>query len=127
VPDLEAAMEELTAAAGIQWREPIDRDLGELRWRLVYSIGEVPLIELVEGQPGTAWHSPDGPKLHHIGGFTDDLDQSIEQFEGAGGSIVVDGRALTGRWAYFGLPTSGLVFEVIEADESLRRRVLGQE
>jgi hypothetical protein len=126
VPDLEAAMGELTRTVGVSWQEVRERSSldGELRWRLVYTRGPLPWIELVEGQPGTPWHSPGGPVLHHIGGFTHDLDAGIRQFEESGGRIEVDGREISGRWAYFRLPTSGALIELIEADDAERRERL---
>jgi hypothetical protein len=120
VPDLEAAMEELTRTVGVTWKEPRDRESGDMRWRLVYSDGGPPLIELVEGAPGTPWHTPDGPYLQHIGRFTYDLDEEIRAFEAVGGQIEVDGRDISGRWAYFRVPQTGALIELIEADDEAR-------
>jgi hypothetical protein len=116
VPELEPAMAELTRTVGVSWQDVRDRSSldGGMRWRLVYTRGPLPWIELVEGQPGTPWHSPDGPRLHHFGGFTHE----------AGGRIEVDGREISGRWAYFRLPTSGALIELIEADDADRRERL---
>jgi hypothetical protein len=116
VPDLEAAMEELTGATGVIWQEVRERQSGDMRWRLVYSAGGPPMIELVEGQPGTPWHSPTGPRLHHWGSFTPDLDAAIAQIEHAGGAVEVDGREISGRWTYMRAPRSGALIELIEAD-----------
>jgi catechol 2,3-dioxygenase-like lactoylglutathione lyase family enzyme len=120
VPDLEAAMEELSRVIGVRWQEPRDRASGDLRWRLVYSEGPLPFIELVEGAPGSPWHTTDGPTIHHIGRFTDDLDEGIRAFESAGGEIELDGREISGRWAYFRVPQSGALIELIEADDRER-------
>src|SRR5260370_13688336 len=92
VPDLEAAMTELTAAMGVQWEEPRDRASGEMRWRLVYSVGTPPLVELVEGQAGTPWHAADGPRMHHLGGFTVHLAAALQPLAGAGGPIELASR-----------------------------------
>ena len=124
VPDLEAAMAELTAAIGVSWQAPRDRESGEMRWRLVYSADGPPFIELVEGQPGTPWHSPDGPRLHHFGRFATDLDAGIRAIEEAGGHIETDGREISGRWAYLRVPASGALIELIEADDEGRARFL---
>jgi catechol 2,3-dioxygenase-like lactoylglutathione lyase family enzyme len=120
VPDLEASMAELTTVLGVSWQAPRDRASGDMRWRLVYTNDGAPFIELVEGQPGSPWHAPDGPKLHHIGRFTYNLDEGIRQMEAAGGRIEVDGREISGRWAYFRVPTSGALIELIEADDERR-------
>jgi hypothetical protein len=121
VPDLHAAMDELSAHLGVVWREPRDRESGDMRWRLVYSKGEAPFIELVEGQPGTPWYAPDGPHFHHVGRFTYDLDESIREFEALGGRIEVDGREISGRWLYYRLPVTNVLIELIEADDEGRR------
>ncbi len=36
---------------------------------------EPPPVELFEGQPGTLWHTPNGPLLHHVGAFTYEPDR----------------------------------------------------
>jgi catechol 2,3-dioxygenase-like lactoylglutathione lyase family enzyme len=126
VPDLEAGMDELTRVLGVTWREPIDRSspYNDMRWRLVYSSGPQPWIELVEGRPGTPWHCTDGPLLHHIGAFTYDLDADVARFEAAGGRIEVDGREISGRWIYFRVPQTGALIELIEADDERRARYM---
>jgi hypothetical protein len=124
VPELEEAMDELTRSTGVEWQAPRDRASGDMRWRLVYSVGPPPFIELVEGEPGTPWHTAEG-QLHHIGRFTYDLDEGIREFEAVGGTIEVDGREITGRWAYFRIPTSGALIELIEADDDMRRNQFG--
>jgi Glyoxalase/Bleomycin resistance protein/Dioxygenase superfamily len=122
VPNLEQAMEELTRSIGVSWQKTRERESGELRWRLVYSVDGPPFIELVEGAPGTPWETPDGPRLHHFGRFTDDLDAGIAVIEAAGGHVETDGREISGRWAYVRAPRSGALVELIEADEQGRER-----
>jgi hypothetical protein len=124
VPDLELAMTELTEAMGLDWQPVRDRTSGEMRWRLVYSVQGPPFVELVEGAPGTPWDASDGPRLHHFGRFTEDLDAGIGAIEQAGGRIETDGRRISGRWAYVRAPRSGALIELIEADEQGRRRFL---
>jgi predicted enzyme related to lactoylglutathione lyase len=125
VADLELAMQELSAAIGVSWQATRDRRSGELRWRLVYSVEGPPFIELVQGAPGTPWHTEDDSRLHHFGRFTEDLDAGIAAIEQAGGAIETDGRQISGRWAYLRTPHSGALVELIEADEPGRQRFLG--
>jgi hypothetical protein len=122
VADLEQAMEELTCAMGVRWQGIRDRKSGDMRWRLVYSVEGPPFIELVEGAPGTPWDASDGPRLHHFGRFTHDLEAGIGEIEDAGGSVETDGRTISGRWAYVRAPRSGALIELIEADEAGRER-----
>lgn len=123
-PDLEASMAELSAALPLTWREPVERDVRGMRWRVVYSAGVPPFIELLEGEPGSPWHSASGPTLHHIGCFTYDLDATLATMESLGATIEIDGRELTGRWAYFRLPASGALIEYFEADDETRHAMV---
>jgi Glyoxalase/Bleomycin resistance protein/Dioxygenase superfamily len=122
VANLEQAMEELTAAIGIQWQPTRDRASGDMRWRVVYSVQGPPFIELVEGRPGTPWHAAEDSQLHHIGRFTSDLDAGIAAIEAAGGHVEIDGREISGRWVYMRAPQSGALVELIEADEEGQER-----
>jgi predicted enzyme related to lactoylglutathione lyase len=124
VPDLESAMEELSTALGIRWNAIRERESGEMRWRVLYSVEGPPFIELVEGAPGAPWHTADEPRLHHFGRFTEDLEAGIRDIEQAGGQIETDGREISGRWAYVRAPRSGALIELIEADEDGRQRFL---
>jgi hypothetical protein len=123
VPDLEAAMQELSAATGVSWQAIRDRESADMRWRLVYSAGGPPFIELVEGQLGTPWHTAE-PRLHHWGCFTENLDAGIAQIERAGGRVEVDGRRISGRWTYMRIPLSGALVELIEADRAGQERFM---
>lgn len=117
VPDLERAMAEMTATIGIMWGPVKDRASGEMRWRVVYSAGEPPYVELIEGRPGCPWYSPGGAELHHFGRYEVDLDRGIERIADAGGWVEVDGRAISGRWVYMRVPSSGALIELIEAPD----------
>jgi hypothetical protein len=118
-------MRELSGALGVRWQKTRDRTSGDLRWRVAYTVEGPPFIELVEGQPGTPWYTPEGPHLHHFGRFTEDLDAGIRAVEQAGGRLETDGRKISGRWAYLRAPRSGALIELIEADERTRERFLG--
>lgn len=124
VPDLESAMTEMSEAIGVSWQSIRDRSSGNMRWRLVYSADGPPFIELVQGEPGTPWHTSVGPVLHHFGRFTEDLDAGIAEIETAGGGIETDGRLISGRWAYLRVPRSGALIELIEADAAAQERFL---
>src|SRR3954465_10541173 len=81
VPDLEAAMEEVHAALGIEWRAPIAAVVpllgphggGEADVYSVYSDGGPPAIELVQSVPGTPLAGNSGVSSHHLGFWTDRL------------------------------------------------------
>jgi hypothetical protein len=119
VPRLEDAMDEFTNTLGLRWEEPREHASGAQHWRLAYSLEGPPFVELIEGTPGTPWYAT-APRLHHLGRFTYDLDEEIERFTAARARIEVDGREISGRWAYFALASSGVLVEVIEASDVVR-------
>ena len=113
VADLDAAMAELTRAAGLSWGEPIDRRTGEWDYRIVYSIEGPPHVELVEGAPGSPWDASEGPRLDHAGWWIDNVSAEKERLEAIGLSVDADLRPLPGgRAVYMHAPATGLRFEL---------------
>jgi len=121
VADLEAAMAEFGGVPGVSWQAVVQRPA----WRRVFSSGTPPLIELIEGEPGTPWDPALGTGLHHVGKLTYDLNASIAELTAAGLEIAIDGREISGPWAYFALPRTSTLFEVAEADDTTRRERYG--
>lgn len=70
VPDLELAMRDLGNAAGCAWNAPWEENLGEWEYRMTFSCGEPPFIELVTGSPGSPWDATDGARFDHLGYWT---------------------------------------------------------
>jgi hypothetical protein len=115
VNDVNAAMEELSASLGVKWAEPIDVPVGDLVVRVTYAQPGPPwleLVSLVEGPPGTIWDATDGPKLHHLGFWAEDLDETSKILSDGGVPLELDARPL-GRPIVFHLgPMSGLRIEL---------------
>jgi len=92
VPELVAAMEQLQAALGIEWRAPIDAivplrgpdGVVEADVFSVYSEGGPPAIELVQSVPGTALAGNGGVSFHHLGFWTDRLADSSHDLDAHG-------------------------------------------
>jgi Glyoxalase/Bleomycin resistance protein/Dioxygenase superfamily len=92
VPDLDAAMEEFHIALGIDWRAPIDAIVpllgpdGVVQANVysVYSAGGPPAIELVQSVPGTPLAGSGGVSFHHLGFWTDRLDDSSHDLDAHG-------------------------------------------
>jgi len=92
VPELVAAMEQLQAALGIEWRAPIDAivplrgpdGVVEADVFSVYSAGGPPAIELVQSVPGTALAGNGGVSFHHLGFWTDRLAGSSHDLDAHG-------------------------------------------
>lgn len=91
VPDMQAAVQRLTAAAGYTWTKPIaatmpittaDGDY-EVPFKFVYSI-EAPHLEIVQEVPGTVWTAGAGGAAHHLGYWVDDISAAVGALEAAG-------------------------------------------
>jgi hypothetical protein len=126
VEDLAASMGELTAALGVRWDEPHDSRYGEWSIRVVYSL-DPPFIELVQGEPGSPWDTSAGPRLDHIGYFSDDVLADSARLEAAEVPIDFDpapyGRG--GAFAYHRAPSSGLRIELVTSAGRAQRYARG--
>ena len=91
VPDLDAAMDRLTALAGYRWINPLSYTLPfrtatgtrELTSTIVYSL-QSPHIELLQEVPGSPWTAAPGNSVHHLGYFSDNLAESARALEDNG-------------------------------------------
>ncbi|MGW3471337.1 VOC family protein [Saccharopolyspora sp. NPDC000995] len=53
VPDIEEAMLDFEGAAGVEWNELQTSRLADWDYRIVFTKGGLPFIELIEGAPGS--------------------------------------------------------------------------
>ncbi len=93
VDDLRGTMDDLTAAVGVQWAEPVrieaplllaGKTVVAARW-IVYSTGLPHAIELIEQVSGDAFDPSDGsPRLHHLGFWVEDLAAESDRLERLG-------------------------------------------
>jgi len=91
VPDMDAAAQRLTAAAGYTWTRPVEATLPittadgdyDVPLRFVYSI-EAPHLEVVQEVPGTVWTAGAGGAVHHLGYWVDDVAAAADGLQGAG-------------------------------------------
>lgn len=120
VPDLEAAMGELTAALGVRWGEPIRGRLETWDYSLVFS-REAPHIELISSVSGSPWDT-DSPRFHHMGFWAHCLDSTLDKWQDAGGEMFYDSRPAGRRFGYIDLPASGVRVEAV--DEAQRESFL---
>ena len=92
VVDLETAMRDFSAWLGIEWTPvqqapltlafPTGRE--EVSLRFTFSTRGPVLLELLEAQPSGYYAAPDGPFLHHVGRWVDDLAAASGRLEAAG-------------------------------------------
>jgi hypothetical protein len=129
VPQLEPAMEELSAAAGITWARP-QRDVrvtygtpdGPRTWDVtfVYS-DQPPYIELLLRSDGTLWTEVG---LHHLGIWSDDVDADSAALERRGcvwQAALTDGTGARLGGCYHLMPASGSRIEFASTERSRPR------
>jgi catechol 2,3-dioxygenase-like lactoylglutathione lyase family enzyme len=121
VPDVEAAAERLSLAAGYEWTKPIEATLSvttadsdiEVPFAFVYSI-QAPHLELIQEVPGSIWTAAPGNAAHHLGYWVDDLDAAATELEAAGYELEARpaGDRLS-QFAYY-LDSSGARIEIVD-------------
>ena len=123
VPDLEAAMAELSRTLGLSWTDVKRYGTADTPLRVVMSLEGPPYFELVQGPAGSAWDSSDGPRLDHLAYWTDDIEVERRRLERQGAPVVMDGQARGKLVNYHMLPAAGFRIEIFDASrrEELRR------
>jgi hypothetical protein len=122
--DLVASMTQLSQFLGVSWTEPgsggglFRGPDGRPQPQPLSCISrEGPLhMDLIQGEPGTIWAAPDGPRLHHLAYWTDDLDGDVERLTASGWRIELASPAADGRpgFAYL-VRDDGFRVELIDA------------
>ena len=96
VPDLDAAIDRLSAVGGYRWTKTVEAVMPvltadgpvDIPFKMVYSI-DAPHLELVQEVPGTTWTSAPRNAVHHLGYWTDDVLATGAQLERAGYAFEV--------------------------------------
>jgi Glyoxalase/Bleomycin resistance protein/Dioxygenase superfamily len=81
VLDLERAMRDLGRWLGLSWTPVQESPLSlatphgreDVKLRYAYSTNGVPHLELIEARASGYYAAPEGPHLHHVGRWVDDL------------------------------------------------------
>lgn len=133
--DLAASMSQLSVALGVTWTAPgsggtlfhsVD---GRPQPQPVSAISrEGPIhIDLIQGEPGTIWAAPDGPRLHHFAYWTDDLEDDIARLTRDGWRLELTKPDAGGRPTVFAylVRDDGFRVELIDAagKETYARRL----
>jgi catechol 2,3-dioxygenase-like lactoylglutathione lyase family enzyme len=96
VPDIEKAMHELSAGAGLEWSSLQHRQQAvwlpgvgatELELRFTYSTSGPVHMELLQGPPGSVWGGDEVPGPHHAGYWVDDVVATTEALMHQGWSL----------------------------------------
>ncbi|MFH8403868.1 VOC family protein [Streptomyces sp. NPDC018019] len=113
VPHLEAAMRDLTTAAAVQWSEPVEASIGEWDYRIVFTAGGAPYIELIEAPPGGPWGDTSRPGFHHLGWWTSDFTSGTDRLSAAGFPQTFSGCPFGRPFAYHRLDSLGGHVELV--------------
>jgi len=92
VVDFEAALRDFRAWLGVDWtpvqQAPLTLETAsgreEVSLRFAFAKQGPNLIEILEAQPHGYYAAPDGPYLHHVGRWVEDLATASRQLEAAG-------------------------------------------
>ncbi|MGF0310767.1 MULTISPECIES: VOC family protein [Nocardiaceae] len=112
VQDLDAAMSDLSATTGARWRAPRTGTLGEWTYRIVFSVA-APHFELIEGPPGSPWDCTTGPRFHHLGFWSDNMDLDRTALDGVG-QTVFDACPLGRPFSYHRIDSIGANIELVD-------------
>src|ERR1700761_4262833 len=93
VEDIDAAIEELSRALGLEFNEPHESTYGDSHIKVCYSLQGPPFLELIQGEPGSMWSTTGGPHADHVGYFVDDLAGTMDHLVESGSPIDIDGTS----------------------------------
>lgn len=124
VPDIEAAMDELSRGLGVTWCTLQEREQGlwtpdrgqhSVKLKFTYSQQGPVHIELLQGEPGSIWYGNDLPGIHHAGIWSDDVPGDTEALLAQGWTLAlaqVSPDEGYGAYTYLVSP-SGLIVEPV--------------
>ena len=91
VEDIQAAQDELSGALGIRFRKPHTSVYGDWTIQVCYSVEGPPFIELIEGGTnGGPWDVSNGPRIDHIGYYSQDVLKDRAHLEANGLPVDFD-------------------------------------
>ncbi|MFI9723202.1 VOC family protein [Streptomyces sp. NPDC052396] len=114
VPDLERAMHDFRRAAGLEWSEPVSDRIGEWDFRIVFTTGGPPFIELIEGPAGSPWDATAGARFDHLGFWTDDIHQGSRRLTEQGLPPDFSGCPFGRPFTYHHMPSIGARIELVD-------------
>ena len=93
----------------------------------LFNVGslQVELIEVLEGKCYQGdWLKENGPGIHHLAFFTDNLDNQIKKFEELGIEVIQTGNIMGGiKFAYAkALDTLGVDIEIVELKKRKKKK-----
>ncbi|GLZ29311.1 hypothetical protein Lesp02_15010 [Lentzea sp. NBRC 105346] len=114
VPDIEAAMADLTRTVGVEWGAVKDDELGPWQYRMAFSRSGFPAFELIEGPAGSPWDSTLGARCDHIGYWADSVEESAQRLTEEGFPADFSGCAYGRLYSYHPVPSLGVRLEMMD-------------
>jgi hypothetical protein len=114
VPVIEQAMDDLGQAVRTEWSGIMEDSLGDWEYRLAFSRGGPPYIELIQGPPGSPWDSSQGARFHHIGYWSKDAAQSSRRLSADGFEEEFSACAFRRPYSYHLMPSLGGRLEMMD-------------
>lgn len=115
VPDVEAAREAVGRALSVEFGPAKSRRIGDWGTRVALSVEGPPFLELIEGPPGSPWHTPDGPRFDHLGVWSADLVSDRDVLAARGCQVLFDGLRAGLPMTFHEVPELGARIEVVDA------------
>ncbi|MFE7312333.1 VOC family protein [Streptomyces sp. NPDC057555] len=114
VPDIEQAMQDFRRTAGVEWSDPVSDRMGEWDYRIVFSKGGSPFIELITGPAGSPWDASRGARFDHIGFWSSDVTQGSRRLEKDGMPVDFSGCPYGRPFAYHRMDSIGARVEFVD-------------
>lgn len=113
-PDLETTMEDFVRAAAVSWQPPVQGRVADWDYRMAFTAGGPPFIELIETAPGGPWGDTGTPGFHHLGFWTSDLTAGGARLTGQGFPEVFSGCPHGRPFAYHRMDAIGGHIELVD-------------
>jgi hypothetical protein len=113
-PDLAATMQDLTRSAGLTWQPPVEGKLADWHYRMAFTAGGSPFIELIETDPGGPWGDTSTPGFHHLGFWSSDLTAGSARLSSHGYPQAFSGCPYGRAFAYHRVHSLGGHIELVD-------------
>jgi hypothetical protein len=114
VPDIEKAMGDLHRSVGAEWSPPVADRLSEWDYRIAFTQGGPPFVELIEGPAGSPWDASQGARFDHLGYWTSSVQRGSQRLASDGFTVDFSGCPYGRPFAYHRLDSIGGRVELVD-------------
>ncbi|WP_432197505.1 VOC family protein [Streptomyces sp. bgisy027] len=115
MPDVEAARAAVGRTLSVEFGPVKSRQIGDWVTLVALSVEGPPFLELIEGPPGSPWHTPGGPRFDHLGVWSKDLAGDRDVLAARGCRLVFDGLRSGLPMTFHEVPELGARIEAVDA------------